>query len=57
MGLPFGSGLGPINKRNPMTTIVHGGIPFEQDPYGWLGERPREDWEGTLAIREQHDLA
>ena len=57
MGLPFGSGLGPINDQNPMTSVIHGGIPFEQDPYGWFfGERPKEEWAGTLAVREQHDV-
>ena len=56
-GMPFGAGWGPISERNPMTSVVHGGIPFDHDPYGWFfGKRPKDKWEGTLAIREQHDF-
>lgn len=35
--------------------IVHGGVPFERDPYEWyFGKRDRSAWEGTLEIRIQH---
>ena len=36
--------------------IVHGGVPFEHDPYEWyFGKRERSEWEGTLEVRIQHD--
>jgi hypothetical protein len=36
--------------------IVHGGVPFEHDPYEWyFGKRDRSKWEGILEVRIQHD--
>lgn len=37
--------------------IVHGGVPFERDPYESFFAQPRDrsEWEGTLEVRIQHD--